>query len=85
MDYERNKASENLKQNPDSNEENEEPVNYTRVAVASSVAASAMTAYAIKSGWFEIAKNITIQIVGSDDDENEEDDEHYAAYNERED
>ena len=85
LDYERNKASENLKQNPDSNEENEEPVNYTRVAVASSVAASAMTAYAIKSGWFEIAKNITIQIVGSDDDENEEDDEHYAAYNERED
>ena len=83
IEYEKKKASETqTKQNP---EDDEEPVNYTRVAVASSVAASAMTAYAIKSGWFEIAKNITIQIVGSDDDENEEDDEHYAAYNERED
>ena len=82
--FEKKRAKENNeKKSNENNEEKEEPVNYTRVAVASSVAASAMTAYAIKSGWFDIAKHVTIQLVGSDDEE--EEDEHYAAYNDRED
>jgi len=84
IDFEKKRVKENTEKKSSENaEDKEEPVNYTRVAVASSVAASAMTAYAIKSGWFDIAKHVTIQLVGSD--EEEEEDENYAAYNDRED
>ena len=49
------------------------PINKTNLFLASSVAVSAMTAYAFHSGLVDIVKNIKIELVDEDYDEEGED------------
>merc|ERR1712141_59410 len=81
LDYERSKLNEKEdqknkddKSSSSSNKNNkanddEEPISKTRLAIAGTVAASAMTAYAFQSGFVDILRNVSIQIVTEEDDD----------------
>ena len=80
LDYEKSKLNEkeDEKNNKDdkssssskkANDNDEEPISKTRLAIAGTVAASAMTAYAFQSGFVDILRNVSIQIVTEEDDD----------------
>ena len=52
---------------------NDPPINKTNMVLASSVAISAMTAYAFHSGLVDIVKNIKVELVDEYDDEEDVD------------
>ena len=82
LDYEKSKLNENEdhKNNKDDksssspnknakSNDDDEPISKTRLAIAGTVAASAMTAYAFQSGFVDILRNVSIQIVTEEDDD----------------
>ena len=91
MEYEKSQKAkqEESTNNETKTDDDEETINKTKLAIAGTVAASAMTAYAFHSGFIDIVRSIEIQIVDADDEDDEgqehEDDSYYSQYNERED
>ena len=89
LDFEKSKSEKNEEKSKENKTENdEEPINKTKLALAGTFAASAMTAYAFHSGFVDIVRNVKIEIVEEEPEEEEEEndyDQYYDQYNDRED
>merc|ERR1712141_292800 len=87
LDYEKedqkNKDDKSSSNKNNKTNDDEEPISKTRLAIAGTVAASAMTAYAFQSGFVDILRNVSIQIV-TEDDEDEMIENDYNQYDQYE-